>query len=51
MDVRLCFAFGGEEPGCDGCEDDDYKADEDAPARGKESVSKAFNLGSAVDEL
>jgi hypothetical protein len=31
--IRLRLAFGGEEPGCEGRQDYDYKADEDAPAR------------------
>ena len=31
-DIRLRFAFWGEEPDRYGCEDDDYEADEDAPA-------------------
>jgi len=34
-DIRLRLAFRGEEPGCDGCEDDDYEADEDTPAKGE----------------
>jgi len=36
-DIRLRLAFRGEEPGCDGCEDDDYEADEDTPAKGEEA--------------
>ena len=38
-DIRLRLAFRGEEPGCRGCKDDDYEADEDAPAKGEKAVS------------
>lgn len=38
--IRLCLAFRGEEPCCGGCEDDDYKADEDAPAKDQKAISK-----------
>jgi hypothetical protein len=44
--ARLCLAFGGEEPSCYGCEDDDYEADDDAPAEGKDAVSKVQFLES-----
>lgn len=44
-DTRLRLAFRGEEPGGDRCEDDDYEADEDAPATGREAVSNVFALG------
>jgi hypothetical protein len=39
--IRLRFAFGGEKPGCDGCEDDDYEANEDAPAKVRERSAKS----------
>jgi len=42
----LCLAFGGEEPSCYGCEDDDYEADDDAQAGGKDAVSKVQFLES-----
>lgn len=36
----MCLAFRGEEPGCYGCENDDYEADDDVPAEGNDEVSK-----------
>jgi hypothetical protein len=43
-DIRLRLAFRREEPGRNGCEDDDYEADEDAPAKGENAVSKVWFL-------
>lgn len=38
--IRLRLAFRGEKPGCDGCENDDYEADEDAPAKVRKPSAK-----------
>lgn len=40
--IRLCFAFGREEPGCNGGKDDNHETDDDAPARLKGSGQRRY---------
>lgn len=41
--IRLCLALRREEPSCYGCEDDDYKADDQAPANSGKQLA-GFNF-------